>query len=135
MAPELGTSPATLASDMFAFGRTLQVATLHVHSTQVEDLLLRLTVDKPESRPTAEEAESHPYFVEFWAWRREKRCRCAICLDEDIPAEGGLECANPGGPHFVCNGCLAKHVRNESQMELRLLAARVGLELCCHVRS
>ena len=130
MAPELGVSPATAASDMYSFGRTLEAVVGDDAAGQ--ELVALLTADDPRRRPTAEEAIRHEYFSRAWAWTREQRRTCCICLDADVPLSTGIECTNTKGPvaHFVCSPCLAGHVREESAADLRLIAKRDARVFC-----
>ena len=94
MAPELTYCPATFASDMYAFGITMNEVTDPMYNQDDEQLihLIHLLKD-PEiiQRPTAEAATNHSYFHDAWQWKRDERRNCCICFDEFFLSEG-VEC-------------------------------------------
>jgi hypothetical protein len=90
---------------------------------QANKRIVLLTSSDPDARPTAEEALRHQFFNRMWEWTRDERRTCCICMEE-LPLSAGIECTNSGVGHFLCNGCLAGHVQEESTADLRLVAAR-----------
>ena len=135
MAPELTYGPATFASDMYAFGITMNEVTDPMYNQDDEQLihLIHLLKD-PEiiQRPTAEAATNHSYFHDAWQWKRDERRSCCICFDEYFLSEG-VECtqtSTKGGYHFTCSDCMSRHVDNESTAALRDIVKRSARIFC-----
>ncbi|KAK3255561.1 hypothetical protein CYMTET_35261, partial [Cymbomonas tetramitiformis] len=124
LAPEMGTTGATPATDVFAFGATLEVVTSSParRSSDLINLLHCLQAEDPARRPSAAEACQHPYFAEVWAWQHEQARLCCVrgalsaCGGAQHRLSAGVECTNrlSQGAHFVCDRCLTGHVRRES---------------------
>ncbi|KAK3285870.1 hypothetical protein CYMTET_6545 [Cymbomonas tetramitiformis] len=130
LAPEIARTGPTKATDMYAFGVTLsEVAPVEeLRGAELRNLLQGLIAHDPDRRLSAAEACQHPYFSEVWAWQREETRRCCVvaerstCGGRQHQLTGGLECSSrlPAGPHFVCDGCLAAHVRASGERDGRI---------------
>ncbi|KAK3237719.1 hypothetical protein CYMTET_52226, partial [Cymbomonas tetramitiformis] len=115
-APELAVTGPTFATDMFAFGRLVEVVAPRQEDAAqdiLEDLLHRLASLEPAKRPTAAQACQHPYFDVPQGSEDERRTCCApssvtMCSGAEHSLRAGVECSNrlPGGPHFTCDACL-----------------------------
>lgn len=128
-APELLHSGASAASDLFALGAT--IAKTAPRSEERDHLIGRLQAFHPGSRPSAQEVLQDPFFAPVFAWARDERRACCICLEDGIRLDTGLECSRSDGPpHFVCSQCLEHHVEVSVNTELRLRQANEG-RVCC----
>jgi len=128
-APELLRSGATPATDLFALGATIAQAT--APSRERDALVQRLQAPDPSARPSAPEALQDAFFAPVFAWARDERRTCCICLEADIRLEEGLECSRTdGNPHFVCQLCLDQHVKVAVGAELRVREACEGCVSC-----
>jgi len=128
-APELLRTGASAASDLFALGATM--AEVAVPSPERDILLRRLQAPEPHLRPSAQQVLNDPYFAPVFAWARDERRTCCICLEDDVRLDEGLECCrSAGAPHFVCNSCLEGHVEAAVGAELRLRQASEGRVRC-----
>eukprot|EP00413_Alexandrium_margalefii_P031013 CAMPEP_0204557642 /NCGR_PEP_ID=MMETSP0661-20131031/30471_1 /ASSEMBLY_ACC=CAM_ASM_000606 /TAXON_ID=109239 /ORGANISM="Alexandrium margalefi, Strain AMGDE01CS-322" /LENGTH=371 /DNA_ID=CAMNT_0051564779 /DNA_START=19 /DNA_END=1131 /DNA_ORIENTATION=+ len=128
-APELLRTGASAASDIFALGAT--IAEVAPRSEERDGLLQRLQASDAAARPKAQQVLQDPFFAPVFAWARDERRSCCICLDDGIPLEEGLECGRiDGDPHFVCRQCLEHHVEAAVSAELRLRQANEG-RVCC----
>lgn len=118
-APELCSSGASPASDMFSFG--VVVSQVTDSCKERDDLVDLLRSSCPDMRPTAAQALRHELFVVIADWRRDETRKCctmasALCDfgRRDCRLSQGLECA--GQPsHFVCKECLDVHVRSSAE--------------------
>eukprot|EP00927_Polykrikos_kofoidii_P033663 TRINITY_DN2848_c1_g1_i1.p1 TRINITY_DN2848_c1_g1~~TRINITY_DN2848_c1_g1_i1.p1 ORF type:complete len:1314 (+),score=241.86 TRINITY_DN2848_c1_g1_i1:354-3944(+) len=128
-APELLHTGASPATDIFALGST--IAEVTQRTPERDALLQRLQAVDPFARPSAQQVLQDPFFAPVFAWARDERRTCCICLDDGIQLEEGLECGrNDGEPHFVCSGCLEQHVEAACSMELRVRTAAEGRVRC-----
>uniref|UniRef100_A0A7S1MF13 Protein kinase domain-containing protein n=1 Tax=Alexandrium catenella TaxID=2925 RepID=A0A7S1MF13_ALECA len=128
-APELLRTGASPASDIFALGAT--IAEVAPRSEDRDILLQRLQALDPMARPRAPQVLQDPFFAPVFAWARDERRACCICLEDGIRLEEGLECGRANGePHFVCRQCLEQHVEATVGAELRLRQANEG-RVCC----
>jgi len=128
-APELLRTGASAASDIFALGAT--IAEVAPRSDERDALVQRLQAPDPAPRPRAQQVLQDPFFAPVFAWARDERRTCCICLEDGIRLEDGLECGrNSGEPHFVCRQCLEQHVEASVSAELRLRQANEG-RVCC----
>mmetsp|Transcript_34870 Transcript_34870/g.80876 ORF Transcript_34870/g.80876 Transcript_34870/m.80876 type:complete len:631 (+) Transcript_34870:310-2202(+) len=128
-APELLRTGASAASDIFALGAT--IAEVSPQCEGRDNLLQRLQAVDPAVRPRAQEVLQDPFFAPVFAWARDERRSCCICLEDGIRLEEGLECGRMDGPpHFVCHQCLEQHVEAAVGAELRLRQANEG-RVCC----
>jgi len=128
-APELLQTGASAATDIFALGAT--IAAVAPRTDERDSLLRRLQAPEPAARPSAEQVVQDAFFAPVFAWTREQRRACCICLEDGIRLEEGLECGRADGqPHFVCSRCLEQHVGAVASAELRLRQANEG-RACC----
>lgn len=128
-APELLRTGASAASDIFALGAT--IAEVAPKSEERDSLLQRLQAVDPAARPSAQQVLQDAFFAPVFAWARDERRSCCICLEEKIRLEEGIECGRTDGqPHFVCSQCLEQHVEAVVGAELRLRQANEG-RVCC----
>jgi len=129
-APELLRTGASPASDVFALGATIKEVA--PPSPERDALLQRMQALDPFARPVAQQILQDPFFAPAFAWARDERRLCCICLDDNIPLEDGLECGcgHGGDQHFVCRPCLEQHVDNSCNAELRLRQATEGRVRC-----
>jgi len=96
-----------------------------------DELCGRLLAASPEVRPSAQDVLQDPYFAPVFAWARDERRSCCICLEGAIRLEDGLECGRTDGPpHFVCRCCLEGHAQATAGAELRVRQANEG-RVCC----
>jgi hypothetical protein len=117
MAPELlvpGTR-ATKASDMFAFGKTVE----HVRGRlddDVKQVVSRCTAARPDTRCSAEQALADDFFrgaaCRSDQWRGADCIIMAHCGGELQPATAGVHC--PSG-HFVCTADLEALIASRSE--------------------
>ena len=94
-----------------------------------EALLLSLLSPTAADRSSAEELLRHKYFQKVVPLRT-----CSVCMDENLPLSNGIECANRGEKHFLCNACFVDHVHAESTSEMRVIMARKAEIRCPHAR-
>lgn len=128
-APELLRTGASPASDIFALGAT--IAEVAPRSSDRDLLLQRLQHHDPAARPAAQQVLQDPYFAPVFAWARDERRNCCICLTDDIRFEDGLACGREDGEaHFVCRSCLEQHVHTSCTTELRLRQVSEGRVRC-----
>lgn len=128
-APELLKTGASAASDLFALGAT--IAEVAPAGTERDELLRKLQAADPAARPNAQQVLADPFFAPVFAWARDERRACCICLEDNVRLEEGIECGRTEGPgHFVCHTCLEQHVEVAVGAELRLRQATEG-RVCC----
>ena len=159
LAPEVGQTGHSTASDMFSFGALCvevltctaqaslplaqQIAALPV---PLQVLFRRLTAADPAQRPSAAELLLVPFF------NSTQSHPCCICFEE-FPRRSGIECrsARPAVQtdrkqmqdakhqtqadsknqvHFTCRECFTQHVATQAAQDLRLLRKRNGRVFC-----
>jgi serine/threonine protein kinase len=149
-APELLQTGSTAASDMFAFGKTVESIKTHCEDPsssarrlEDEDLASRapsatdefireLTATNPSDRPTAEDAIKYLFFQPVQAWRVTELRECSLLLDETcvngrVALTRGVECSHG---HFVCNECLEKSTKMAESEEVKIRRKREGRIMC-----
>jgi hypothetical protein len=158
IAPEVGSTGHSMASDMFSFGvlcvevlasardslsLAQQIASLPV---PLQALFHRMTAADPTQRPSAAELLLVPFF-------NSKQSRpCCICFEE-FPRRNGIECKSAlhavqldrkqtqdvkhqnradskNQVHFTCRECFTQHVATQAAQDLRLLGKRNGRIFC-----
>lgn len=128
-APELLRSGASAATDLFALGTT--ILEVSPQSPERDAVVKRLQAPDPAARPSAQEVLQDPFFMPAFAWAKDERRACCICLEDGVQLEEGLECGRTDGqPHFVCHGCLEGHVEATVTSELRIRQACEGRVRC-----
>ena len=124
MAPEVFTTGATAASDVFSFGCTIAAVATAGDDPKLDALAIQMQAAAPGDRPSALEALRDPCFADIWAGRRAEEYACITCYGDEFPLSSGLFCTNRDGePHFTCNECLGTHVLAASTADLGVLAA------------
>ena len=131
-APELLKTGATIKTDMFAFGKTIEAVLLEMNA-EARDLADQLCSTLPEGRPTATEALRHPFFAPVRAWQKDERRICCVmrCGGEPVVLNDGVECPDAG--HFTCDDCFDEYVATEAQKAMtgdRLALERGGRIKC-----
>ena len=129
MAPEVHTTGAVPASDIFSFGCTIAAVAVRGDDPSLDALAFAMTNENPDQRPVVEEALHHVCFADIWRGRRAEEHDCVMCY-EDFPIGNGLLCTDHASPHFVCNKCLAGHVRGRATQSLSDIAKR-NARICC----
>ena len=126
MAPEVFEHGATIASDIYSFGKTIAAVVTNGRSRTLDALATKMHAAAPGDRPTARAALRDPCFSDIWSGRRGEVYECVVCTaDEEFTLRSGLLCTNRDGePHFVCDECLGGHARAASTAPLGELAAR-----------
>ncbi len=158
-APELAIAGrATHATDMFAFGRTVEAVQRQCEPPQDSDgarplealsavalrvaerargqtaaLVQALTATEPDKRPNAADATKMPFFTVLEdVCRREARA-CLLC---ELSGEGALHPAEGGGlvcaeGHFHCRGCLGQLTMDLLEVEnVGMKERREGQVMC-----
>lgn len=112
-APELCSSGASSASDVFALGEVIKLVT--DKSTQRDELVAQLKEAEPILRPTASALLQHDFFSPVAAWCRDSVRQCCVMAGKlcdygkaDCRLSQGVECHSN---HFVCRDCLDSHVQ------------------------
>jgi hypothetical protein len=124
-APELGTVGATIKTDMFSFGRSVEAIKAEGSTTLVNALCQH----DPKKRPTAYEALRDPFFAPVYTWQVEQKRACCLCF-ESAALANGVECACRGGQHFVCDDCFDALVTSAANDDLGEIRKREGRLLC-----
>jgi len=128
-APELLRCGASQATDIYSLGAT--IAEVAPQSAERDALLRRLQAPDPKARPCAQQVLQDPFFAPVFAWARDERRSCCICLEDGVRLDEGLECGRLNGPpHFVCRLCLEKHVEVSVRLELRVRQTNEGRVGC-----
>jgi hypothetical protein len=129
MAPEVLTTGAVTASDIFSFGRTISAVTTAGEDPSLDVLAANMQHRLPRKRPTAEDALHHACFAEIWGGRRAEQHECVVCED-DFSIDEGLMCTAHVAHHFICDECLGGHVRAGATADLGVIAQR-DARMCC----
>ena len=98
VAPEMLKTGATVATDMYSFGRMLEALVPagagEAGDVDSSDLVELLTSDRPTRRPTAEAGLAHAFFRPVFHWQQSAKLRaCIVCCD-DIAPNAGLDCGD-----------------------------------------
>ena len=152
-APELLHTGSTIATDMYAFGKTVECvkgrcggAELSeafaagelegepLTSAAADEFIHLLTAPDPSERLKADEALKHSFFSPVLAWSLRQIRECSLFLCEKCPGgrvalKNGIECSHG---HFLCNGCLEMLTKQAGSDEIRIQFQREGRILCPH---
>eukprot|EP00930_Biecheleria_cincta_P057473 TRINITY_DN43405_c0_g1_i1.p1 TRINITY_DN43405_c0_g1~~TRINITY_DN43405_c0_g1_i1.p1 ORF type:complete len:1004 (+),score=217.85 TRINITY_DN43405_c0_g1_i1:45-3056(+) len=134
-APELFQTGASPASDMFAFGGTVETL-LEADDGSRDDFVAALKAPKPSRRPSSTRAMEHNFFKPLFVWQREEVRACCIMGSDlcnygsrEVKLEEGILCTSSEG-HFTCKECLDKHVAAAVMAEMRVRRERAGCVYC-----
>jgi hypothetical protein len=139
-APELLQLGATVHTDMFAFGSTVQavmgqMAQMgHVEEAACKELIGELHSPEPAHRPSAAAAMRHAFFEPLHKWQSEQQRTCCLfsmCDGTPMPIQSGVECSGASGElHFVCDDCFELLVLAAAKDDLRTRHRSDGRVMC-----
>jgi len=132
--PDLLSTGASPATDVFAFGEVVRLVTKQC--PEQEALVQQLKAADPASRPTVAQMLQHPFFDAIWAWGKDETRQCCVMASESCDfgnaacrLSEGVECAGQRS-HFICHGCFDKHVQALAEAPISARRSREGRIFC-----